>query len=76
MAQERYQPCPHCLEEVDTWLAGTNVAVTNDDGEVLHAGCWLGERDGTCTKRGVHAPSEDPWDAEFKGVPGIDPEVD
>lgn len=39
---ERYQPCPAegCGDLVDTWLAGTNVAITTEKG-VMHADCYL-----------------------------------
>lgn len=39
---DRYRPCPApgCGELVDTWLAGTNVAITTPAG-VLHGDCYL-----------------------------------
>lgn len=41
---ERYQPCPaeDCGDPVDTWLAGTNVAITTEKG-VMHADCYVFE---------------------------------
>lgn len=43
---DRYQPCPSdgCGELVDTWLAGTNVAVRTEQG-VKHADCYLFDRE-------------------------------
>lgn len=42
----RYQPCPAdgCGEPVDTWLAGTNVAVSTPEG-VMHADCYLDQQE-------------------------------